>query len=34
MITFLSAMSASTLLLIAAPFVAAISPWILYKALN
>jgi len=34
MIAFLSAISATTLLLFAAPFVAAISPWLLYKMLK
>jgi hypothetical protein len=34
MMLFVSAISASTLLLLAAPFVAAISPWLLYKILN
>jgi hypothetical protein len=34
MIIFLSAISASTLLLIAAPFITVISPWLLYKVLN
>lgn len=34
MIVFLSAMFASSFLLFAAPFVVAISPWLLYKLLN
>jgi len=34
MMTFISAMSATTTLLLLAPFVAAISPWILFKVLD
>jgi len=34
MIVFVSVMSTSIFLLLAAPFVAAISPWLLYKILS
>jgi len=34
MLVLIGSMSAAIFLLIAAPFVVAISPWLLYKALN
>lgn len=34
MMTFVSAMSVTTILLLLAPFAAAISPWLLFKVLD